>query len=266
MATIDIALPDDLMAALAPPVCADLQLPSFSAEVPSVTLPIGGSLQGVADFTRGIPTDCSMNFSLMVQLAPIMASMKCLLNILKFITTILSVLKDIDVTNPIKGAAGLLTAIPKIINAAEDVAECVAIVIPIVGQACFVKSLLALIASMLLCTVKALESILNVLGGLQIQLSAAHAAGNTDLIAALQCAQQNANMSAAATMQSMQPIIVLLELAQPFLDLVPSVNLDVSLPAAIDPSDLAAMQGLLTTLGTVAQDIKTVADAIPCPS
>jgi hypothetical protein len=263
MAGIDITLPDDLMAAVTPPICADLQLPAFSATVPSVMLPTGGSLQGVADFTRGIPTDCSMSFSLMVQIAPIMASMECLLKILKFITTVVGVLKDIDVTNPIKGAAGLLSAIPKILAAAEDLASCLAIVIPIVGQACFVKSLLELIASMILCMTEALESILNVLSGLSLQLSAAQAAGNDDLVAALQCAQGNAQTSANATMQSMQPITVLLSLAQPFLQLA-GQSVSVSLPTTLDPSDLGAMETMLTTLGTVAQDILTIANAIKC--
>jgi hypothetical protein len=257
MASIDIALPDELMTALTPPVCDVLKLPSFSANVPAVTLPIGGSLQGVADFTRGIPTDCSMNFSLMVQLAPIMASMECLLKILQFVTTVVGLLQD--ATNPIK----LVDAVPKILDAAKGLKSCLGIVIPVVGTACFVKSMLELIASMLLCTVESLESILAVLGGLQLQLSAAQAAGNDDLVAALQCAQENANTSAAATMQSMQPITVLLGLAQPFLQLA-QINLNVSLPAAIDPNDLEAMETMLKTLGTVAQDIKTIAEAIPC--
>ena len=71
MATIDIALPDELTQALTPPpLCLNLPKPAM----PTLTLPIGGSLLGVADITRGIPTDCSMRFSLILQLAPIMAS------------------------------------------------------------------------------------------------------------------------------------------------------------------------------------------------
>jgi len=257
MASIDITLPDELVAALTPPSCIDLQLPSFSAQTPSVTLPIGGSLQGMADFTRGIPTDCSMNFSLLLQLAPIMVSMECLLKILKFVTTVIGVIKDI--TSPIS----LISAIPKIVAAAEDLASCLAIVIPIVGQACFIKSLLEMIARMILCTVSALESILKVLIDLELQLQAALAAGNGDLLASLQCAQENANTTASAIMLSLQPITLLLELAKPFLQIA-QVNIDISFPAAIDPSELEAMEGMLQTLGTVAQDILTIAEAIPC--
>jgi hypothetical protein len=244
------------MAALTPPVCADLQLPSFSATVPSVSLPIGGSLQGVADFTRGIPTDCSMNFSLIAQLAPIMASMECPLSILQAITKIQKALTEAT------SLTGIVSAVQDIGSALGDLSTCLKIVVPIYGQAEFVKSLLLLIANMILCTVNALESILKILTGLSLQLSAAQAAGNDDLAASLQCAQENAQTSANATMQSMQPIQVLLSLAQPFLQIA-QVNLSLSLPTTIDPSDLDAVEALLTTLGTVAQDIKTIAGAIP---
>jgi hypothetical protein len=262
MAGIDITLPDELMAAITPPVCADLQLPSFSATVPSVNLPIGGSLQGVADFTRGIPTDCSMNFSLIAQLAPIMASMECLLKILKFITTLLDILQGISL-NPVTLVGSIVSAIPKIVKAAEDLKSCLLIVVPIYGQACFVKSLLELIATMILCAVNALSSILNVLGGISIQLDAALSAGNDDLAAALQCAQENAQTCAGATMQSMQPIIVLLDLAKPFLELA-GQKVEIALPTKLDVGDLDAFNSVLGVLRGIAEDIKKIADAIPC--
>ena len=41
MATIDIALPDELTQALSPPVCLDLSLPTVGAA--SLTLPTGGT-------------------------------------------------------------------------------------------------------------------------------------------------------------------------------------------------------------------------------
>jgi hypothetical protein len=256
MATIDIALPDELTQALIPPVCINLPPPSM----PTVTLPIGGSLHGVADFTRGIPTDCSMNFSLMLQLAPMMASMECLLRVLKFISTAMGAIEDI-VKDPIKG---LVAAVPKILKAAEDLAPCIAMAAPpFIPTLCFLKDLLGLIARMLLCAVDALENVLNVLSGLEIQIALAQAAGNNDLVIALQCAQQNATTSAEGTMQSLQPIMVLLTLAGTFMQLAGQPSLDVTIPSAIPASDLQAMQTLLQDLGTVATVIKEIADALP---
>jgi hypothetical protein len=257
MATIDIALPDELMIALQPPVCDSLRLPQPATR--SLTLPTGGSFQGVADVTRGIPTECSMNVSLMLQVAPMMASMECLLDILKFIGALVDAFKS--VTSP----TNILPALGKIITAGEDLVKCLGMVIPpFVPTLCFLKDLLALVASLLLCTVQALEGVLKTLSGLQLQISAAQAAGNDDLVASLTCAQENAGTSAAGIMQSMQPVSVLMQLAGTFLSIAGQPPLTMTLPSAIDPSDLAGMQSMLQTLGTVAQDIKTIADAIPC--
>jgi hypothetical protein len=255
MATIDIALPAELTQALNPPVCLDLSLPQVGSS--SLTLPTGLTLQGMADFTRGVPTDCSMNINLMLQLAPMMASMDCLLRVLKFIGV---------VVNAIKGAAmptDLISAIPKIVSAADEMLQCLEIAIPGIPICTFVKDLLLLISSMLLCVVKELESILNILGGLQLQISVAQANGNSDLLASLQCAQQNAQTSAEGTMQSMQPILVLLSLAGTFMSIA-GVSLNVTIPSAVPSGDLQAMQTLLTDLGEVATVIKEVAEALPC--
>jgi hypothetical protein len=268
MPTIDIALPDELMQALTPPSCDDLQLPSISGNIPSLPLPMGGGaeIQGVADFTGGVPTDCKMQFSLVVQLAPIMASMKCLFDVLGVLSTILGVVKGIDVSNPLAIPGKLATAIPKIAQALEKLVPCIGMALPGVPLFCFVAGVLELIASMLLCTVTAMESIIGVLGGLEVELSAAQAAGNDTLVASLTCAQQNASAAATGTMQALQPITVLLSLAQPFIELA-GKPVSITIPSgAIDPSDTAAMKSMLETLGTVAKDIKTVADALQCPS
>jgi hypothetical protein len=246
MATIDIPLPDELTQALTPPQCINLQLPK--PNIPTLTLPIGGTLQGVADFTRGIPTECSMNFSLMLQIAPIMASMECLLKILQFFGDLLN---ETPATLP--GA---------FIDGLKALTACTNMVLP-TGLLCFVKDLLGLVARMLHCTVEALESVLNILSGLQLQLADAQTVGNADLVAALQCAQQNATTAAEGTMQALQPIAVLLVLAEPFMKIA-GKSLNVSIPGPAPSSDLQAMQTLLQTLRTVAQVIKDVADAIPC--
>lgn len=248
MATIDIALPDELMAALTPPVCASMQLPSI-APPPSLTLPMGGlSLQGIADFSVGLPTLPKMDFSLIAQLAPMMASMECLLKILGFFAKLVG-------STP-------LNLIPNFISGLGDLSDCVKIVDP-APMACFVKQLLALIAGLLLAAVDTLESVLALLSGLQIQLSAAEAAGNTDLMAALTCAQENAAIAAEGTMQSLQPIAALLTLAGPFISLS-GHSVSVTIPAGVPASDLAGMQALLQTLNTVAQTMQDISDAIPC--
>jgi hypothetical protein len=254
MSTIDIALPDELMQALTPPSCLDLSLPKVAdSDAASVTLPTGTAIKGMADLTRGIPTDCSMKLNLMLQLAPMMASMDCVLKILKFITVIIKILKNF---NP-------LTAVSDVLTATEDLAKCLGIVIPGIPICTFLKELLSLIATVLLCAVTELDSILKLLGGIQLQLSVAQAAGNDDLVQALQCARQNAQKSAEGSMQSLQPVMVLLSLAGAFMDIA-GVKVDVSLPSAVPADDLAAMQTMLDDIGAAAKVIKEVADALPC--
>jgi hypothetical protein len=250
MATIDISLPAELTAALTPPACIDLSLPKPSMPPPSLTLPIGGELAGLADFTRGIPTDCSMNFSLVLQLAPMMASMECLLKILQFFG---------DLINAPSNPPQFVLAF---IDGLKALTTCTGMVLP-TGMFCFVKDLLALIAAMLHCTIQALQSVVNILSGLNIQIGIAQGAGNTDMLAALKCAQDNATTAAQGTMQSMQPITTLLQLAAPFLKIA-NVNLSVSIPAAVPADDLEAMQSLLQTLAEVATVLQEISDALPC--
>jgi hypothetical protein len=252
MATIDIPLPAELTRALTP-VC--IPLPKVGSS--SLTLPTGQSLQGMADFTKGFPTDCSMQFNLILQLAPLMGSMECVLRILKFIGVVVGVLESIS------SPPDLLSAVPKILNAAKDVAKCVEIAIPGIPICTFLKDLLTLISTMLLCVSKELGSVLRILSGLSIQISAAEASGNADLLAALNCAQQNAATSAEATMQSIQPVIVLLTLAGTFMELA-GQSINVTIPSAVPSGDLQAMETLVDDLGTVATVIKEVADALPC--
>lgn len=256
MATIDIELPDELQQALTPPPCSVLQLPQPAA--PTLTLPIGASFQGIADFTRGIPTECSMNISLMLQVAPMMASMECLLKVLGFVGAVVSALQS--VTNPTQ----IIGAFGKIVSAGLAMQDCINIAIPgWLSTICFVKGLLELVASLILCTVTQLESVLAMMSGFQVQLAAAQAAGNSDLIAQITCAQENASTAAAGTMQGLQPVMALLAIASPFLTIA-QISLNVNIPAAVDPTDLQAMQTMLQTLATVAKTIKSVADALQC--
>ena len=83
MPKIDITLPDELAQALAQPMCVDLSLPK--PQKLKVQLPSGGTLQAFTDVSKGIPTDCTLTFSLLLQLAPLLASMDCLLKILKLL-------------------------------------------------------------------------------------------------------------------------------------------------------------------------------------
>src|SRR5262249_61874416 len=114
MAKIDVTLSADIQDQLALPPCVDLRLPQ--AKLPQIRLPTGGSIKGIADLTKGIPSDCSLNFSLAVQLAPIMASIECLVKVLALIGPLIDVVKALPgVPDP----TALLKAVGKFLPAAD---------------------------------------------------------------------------------------------------------------------------------------------------
>ena len=63
------------------PACNLISLPP--AEPLRVRLPNGGEFKAFADISKGIPNDCSLSLNLMVQLAPLLANMKCILAVVR---------------------------------------------------------------------------------------------------------------------------------------------------------------------------------------
>jgi hypothetical protein len=249
MPNIDIAVDADLSKLFKLPPCSDLAL--NPAKGLSVQLPTGGALQSFADISKGIPTDCSMTFSLMLQIAPFLASIRCLLNVLKLLKPLVDIIKNL----PIPPASALV----EFGEAAAALAPCLliptpAIIIP------FVKDLLCLILKVLECVLGQVKSLLAIMGPLQLQLAEAQQSGNDELLATLQCAQQNAETQAGQIMNSLGPAGMLLELAGPLLDIagVPAITL----PSLGSTSDLTALNTAVQTLQGVVGTIQTVVDGL----
>jgi hypothetical protein len=251
MSTIDIPLPDALTSALSQPVCLDLSLPK--PEMPTLTLPTGAVLKGIADFTRGVPTECSMNFSLALMIAPIMASMQCLLDILKFLKSIIDAAQP-----PAPNPVDIFTALGNGLTALE---HCLGLVTP-AGICPFVKSLLLLITRMLHCVLDALKSAVETLDGLELSIATALQNGNIDEHAALECAKQNAENAAAGALTSIEPVTALLQIAEPFLSIA-NVKID-PLPDVFGSSGIAGLKLVVETLTPIVATIETIAGALPC--
>src|SRR5215471_1356971 len=113
---IDVPLPDRLKQYLAQPHYVDLQLPKPGKV--EVCLPLGGCLQGMVDATKAIPDDCSLSFSLLLQLGPIMASIECLIKVLKLIKPLIDLVKSLG---PPPDVIKLAQTIPDFLKAAEEV-------------------------------------------------------------------------------------------------------------------------------------------------
>ncbi|MEW5868203.1 MAG: hypothetical protein AB1894_02935 [Chloroflexota bacterium] len=253
MPKLDIPVEVDLQKSFDLPKCIDL---SFKPSAPmKVQLPTGGSLQAFTDLSKSIPTDCTVTFGLLIQVAPLLASMDCLLKILKLLKPLIDVVNGLPVP-PVE-------AIIDFGKAAADLAPCLAIPTP-AGTIPFVRDILCLILKVLKCFIGQLESIAAIMGGLSIQINLAQQSGNAELLSALQCAQGNAAASAANVTQAIEPIGALLALLEPLLGIA-GVQ-PIQLPGLGSPSDVAAITNVTTTLKSVVETIEMVVDALGgCP-
>lgn len=237
MPTIDIPVKPDLQKALDLKPCEALRIPS--PKPLKVRLPVSGELQAFTDLSKGIPNDCSMSFNLMLQIAPLLASMDCLLKILKLLKPIVAL-----VTNPPPTPA----LIKDVVDAAAEVAPCFTMVqLPFFG-----KDILCLIRAVLRCLLQQLTSVRDLLSGLSLRMEAA--AGNDDLLETLQCAQKNAQASVDNLTQAIEPLTVVLGLAGPVLQLAGLPDIALKTPGA-SPQDLEGLNALIDTLQAVVDAI-----------
>ncbi|MFO1322804.1 MAG: hypothetical protein U1F15_01960 [Burkholderiales bacterium] len=249
--TFDIELPPELAKFTQKPICIPLPKPSTV----KLNLPMGGTLQGITDVTKAIPDDCSLSFSLALQLMPFMASLDCLFKIVKVIEPLVKVVTALGKPDPIEAAK----ALPALADAVKPLLECIAKFVGL-GVPLFIRDLLRLIAKLLRCITQQLKSILNVMGGLALQITSAQSAGNADLLATLQCAQENAQTAAAHSMSALEPIMLILSMAEPFMGIA---GVDpIKMPQIGSDSDLAALQSTVDTLDELAKTLSTIADGL----
>src|ERR1700674_4974257 len=97
MPKLDIPVSADLQEMFNLPPCSEIRLPKPSPI--KVTLPGGGTLSAISDLSKGIPTDCAMTFSLLMQIGPFLASIECLVKVLKLIQPLIDVVTALP--NPI---------------------------------------------------------------------------------------------------------------------------------------------------------------------
>lgn len=256
MATIDIELPAALRDALAVPRCADLELPEPATR--KLSLPTGAVLPAIGDFTRGIPTDCSLAFNLLAQIGPVLGNLHCVINILKLVEPIVSIITGLAKVPPEPPGPEL---VKKLADAVPPAMECIVkLVVPQAGLVIFLRDVLDLIARLLRCLVEKLESLASLLGGLSLQISTADP-NNADLLASLQCAQENAARSGAGLMASIDPLKMLIDLVKP-LAAIAGQDLDVDLSALGSPDSAEAIQEICDKLDPIIQTLETVAQAL----
>lgn len=247
----DIELPEPLAKLVQKPVCIPMPKPATV----KINLPMGGTLQGMTDITKAIPDDCSLSFSLALQLAPFLASLDCLFKIVKVIEPMVKVVTAVAKPDP----PAALKALPALIEAVPPLLECIAKFVGL-GVPLFIRDLLRLIAKLLRCITQQLKSVLAVMSGLALQITSAQSQGNADLLATLQCAQDNAQAAAAHSMSALEPIMLILSMAEPFMGIA---GVDpIKTPQIGSDTDLAALQATVDTLDELAKTLSLIADSL----
>jgi hypothetical protein len=252
MATVDVPVPESLRKALSAPVCLDLSL--NPPKKMTVHLPSGAAFTSLSNIGQNIPNDCSLTFSLMMQIMPMMASMECVLKILKLL-------------KPLSDAVTSFPPSPKIVKdiatAVADLAPCFLMLTP-AGMIPFVRDVLCLILSVLRCLIGQLKTIANLLGGMTIALADARAQGNDELAATIECGRQNVLTSMGHLMQGLGPIEAIMDLASPFMSIA-GVSA-IKLPAVGEASDVESINAVATQLESVVSTVQHIVDGLGgCP-
>jgi hypothetical protein len=250
MPNIDVSISADLQGFLEIPSCDALKLPN--PKPLKLTLPGGATLSAFSDLSKGIPTDCSMTFSLLLQVAPYLASIECLIKLLKLVKPLIDFVQAVPSLNPKK----ISDAVGEVLPAAGDVLGCLTSFTTPTLLISFASDLLCLLIRVLNCLLGQLKSLANILGGITLKINEAQAAGNVELLQTLQCAHDNALIQAGQMAASFEPIGVILDLAGALLSIakVPPITL----PSLGATTDVESLNQVIQTLQRV---VKTLEDA-----
>jgi hypothetical protein len=246
---IDIPVELDVSRLLQLPPCQDVRLPQPGSI--SIQLPTGSKLSAIADVSKGVPTDCALTFSLLIQLAPLLGSMECLFKVLKLLKPLIDVINGLPLP-PVKALADFA-------KAAADLAPCLLVPTP-ASLIPFIRDILCLVLKVLKCFLGQMGTLLEVMSGLSLKIDLARAAGNAALLSALECAQENVQTSMAHLTQSVAPLSVIFELIGPLMGIAGIQP--IQLPGLGGGRDVAALRQTIATLQGVVGTIQQVVDAL----
>lgn len=225
-----------------------VEIPKVSGDL-EIKLPYGASLKAFRDFSQGVPDDCALINNLMVQIAPLLGSMACLVKVLKALESVKGWLEN--AANPVD----LVTGAGDVVESLADLAPCFLAVTP-AGIAPFIKDILEAIIKLLKCIISSVRSVLDFQAG--IDLNAAE--GNPVMLAQLECAQNNASETMAHSLAALGPLGPLLDLVAPLLEIV---GLSLETPPMDEIMGMEDVSEALDQIETVIVQIESVVDALP---
>jgi hypothetical protein len=212
-------------------------------ELPQIPLLGGAQVNAFVDIAGGTPTDCKLNFNLLVQLGPLFASMACLFKVL----AVISALKDF-VSNPLK-VEGVLKAI-------SDLETCIP-PLQIPNIVIMIKHILLLILGFIECVLEQIDSVLK----FKLTLDFDGAKGNPTLTKALTCASNSADAALGNTMSSLQPLQFLMTIVS-MLAGIAGQSLELPDFSSVT-ADVSAIEGTVSNLENAVQSLQSIVQSLP---
>lgn len=228
----------------------------------TIQLPTGASLTGAVDLPKGLDEQCKVAFNLMLQLGPFLASIQCLLQILQFAQDVLKFTQDVPgaMTDPTK-VVDVVKDVEKLAEDGKKLAACFSWVIPGLPLLCFIKDVLQMIHDFVACILELLDSVLQQQLQLQVQFADADQEGNQELLDVLHLAEDNMTATMGQAMQSMGPVLSLLQLVGGLLEVAGQGALQAP---SMDQLTGGSIEESLQVLKDLNQALEVIIEAIPC--
>ncbi len=215
-----------------------LELPRIP-EIPSVDVLGMAELKGFLDFSQGSPQSSTLAINLMQQIAPLLASMTCLLKILA-------------VVEALKGTVeSAFTKTGDLLDAIGELVPCFSALTP-ASIGITIKGILELVISYFLGFIEQLESLLR----FQAAIDPGAGEGNPVLKGSLKQAKQNVDTAMDNLMLSLGAIKPLMEMTK---SLGGVVGLELDLP---DFSAISVDEDASRTIYDLRQTIETIQQVI----
>ena len=218
-------------------------------ELPKIQLLAGVELKAFVDLAGGPPTDCKLSMNLLIQLAPLLASMACLFKVLDVLSTLHEFAKVVPDLSKMPKAVDELGA------AMGELTKCMP-PLHVPTMRLMLKTMLQLVLRFLSCFLTQMNTLLEFRASLDIDA----AEGNPVLRESLTCARNSADAAQTNLLKSLEPLM-------PVMNIVGVVagfaGVPLTLPNFTAMSAGADVSTSLHSVNDTIDMLQKVVDAIP---
>lgn len=214
-------------------------------EIPSITLIGGAKLSGFADLSKGMPTDCQVTLSLLGQLAPALAALAPILQILGVVKAIADF-----ASNPLVNGPDLIAEIGKIAGLFVSITPA--------GLAPTIVGILQLLIAFLKCVIGLMSSAIDVQAEIALQKAELEVSGepiSLVLQASIDCAELNASIALDQAGAMLGPIA-------PLADVIGVVAGLVGIEIAMPSVDVSAAADVQAAVGQLEAAVTALEEAV----